>query len=75
MGFTFAIAGPGPEGFMDVLRAYIERMIKQTEEDLVFQRKTDPADEWMKFLEGKLHAMRLILAQMEDIRKKDEQLH
>jgi len=60
---------------MDELRAFLEKMIRQTEEDLVFQRKSDPRDEWMKFLEGKLHALKLVQGQIEDIRRKGEQLH
>ena len=60
---------------MEELKSYIEKMVVQTEEDLAFQRKTDPADEWTKFLEGKLHAFRMIQLQMEEILQKKAQLH
>lgn len=60
---------------MEELKRYIEKMTRQTVEDLAFQLKTDPADEWTKFLEGKLHAFKMIQSQMEEISQKKGQLH
>lgn len=60
---------------MDEIVRFVGGMIKQTEEDLAFQRRSEPDDAWMKFLEGKLQAFRLVQGYLEDLRKKREQLH
>jgi len=60
---------------MDEIVLFVGGMIKQTEEDLAFQRRSEPDDAWMKFLEGKLQAFKLVQGYLEDLRKKREQLH
>ena len=60
---------------MDEIVRFVGGMIKQTEEDLAFQRRSEPDDAWMKFLEGKLQAFKLVQGYLEDLRKKREQLH
>ena len=54
---------------------FVGKMTKQTEEDLVFQRRSDPDDEWMKFLEGKLQAFKLVQGFLEDLQSKRVKLH
>ena len=54
---------------------FVGRMTKQTEEDLVFQRRSDPEDEWMKFLEGKLQAFKLVRGFLEDLQNRKVRLH
>lgn len=54
---------------------FVGRMTRQTEEDLAFQRKSDPEDAWMKFLEGKLHAFKLVQGFLEDVQKRRTGLH
>lgn len=65
------------EGMRDVERIldFVGRMTKQTEEDLAFQRRSDPDDEWVKFLEGKLHAFSLVQGFLEDVRRRRANLH
>jgi len=60
---------------MDEIVRFVGGMIKQAEEDLAFQRRSEPDDAWMKFLEGKLQAFKLVQGYLEDLRKKREQLH
>ena len=45
---------------------FVERMTRQAEEDLGFQRRSDPGNEWTKFLEGKLQAFKLVQGFLED---------
>lgn len=54
---------------------FVGKMIKQTEEDLEFQRRSDPEDEWMKFLEGKLQAFKLVQGFLEDLQNRKVRLH
>lgn len=54
---------------------FVGGMIKQTEEDLAFQRRSEADDEWLKFLEGKLQAFKLVRGYLEDLRTRKEQLH
>ena len=54
---------------------FVGKMTKQTEEDLAFQRGSDPDDEWMKFLEGKLQAFKLIQGFLEDLQSRRVKLH
>ena len=54
---------------------FVGKMTKQTEEDLAFQRRSDPDDEWMKFLEGKLQAFKLVQGFLEDLHNKRMKLH
>lgn len=58
----------------DVL-LFIGRMTRQTEEDLAFQRRSDPEDEWTKFLEGKLQAFKLVQGFLEDLQSRRVKLH
>ncbi len=58
----------------DIL-GFVGRMTKQTEEDLAFQRGSDPADEWVKFLEGQLQAFKLVQGFLEELQRKKEHLH
>ena len=58
----------------DILR-FVGKMTKQTEEDLAFQRRSDPDDEWMKFLEGKLQAFKLVQGFLEDLQRRRVKLH
>ena len=58
----------------EILR-FVGKMTKQTEEDLVFQRRSDPDDEWMKFLEGKLQAFNLVQGFLEDLQSERVKLH
>jgi len=60
---------------MDEIARFVGGMIKQTEEDLAFQRRSDPDDGWVKFLEGKLQAFKLVQGHLENLQKKREQLH
>ena len=46
---------------------FVQRLKRQTEEDLAFQRRADPQDEWVKFLEGKLQAFRLVEGFLQDM--------
>ena len=71
------LGGKGSEGGMGMeeIMRFVGGMIKQTEEDLAFQRKSDPDDEWLKFLEGKLQAFRLVWGYLEDLQRRREQLH
>jgi hypothetical protein len=45
---------------MDSVREFVEWMIEEIEQDMELQRKKDPNDEWMAFLEGNLLAMKLV---------------
>jgi hypothetical protein len=54
---------------------FLGKMTRQTEEDLAFQRGSDPDDEWLKFLEGKLHAFRLVQGFVADLQKRRTGLH
>lgn len=58
----------------EILR-FVGKMTKQTEEDLAFQRRSDPDDEWMKFLEGKLQAFKLVQGVIEDLQSRRVKLH
>jgi hypothetical protein len=58
----------------EILR-FVGRMTKQTEEDLAFQRRSDPNDEWLKFLEGKLQAFKLVQGFLEEVQRKRTRLH
>ena len=58
----------------EILR-FVGKMTKQTEEDLAFQRRSDPDDEWMKFLEGKLQAFKLVQGFIEDLHGRRVKLH
>ncbi len=58
----------------EILR-FVRKMTEQTEEDLVFQRRSDPNDEWMKFLEGKLQAFNLVQGFLEDLQRRRVKLH
>ena len=60
---------------MDEIVRFVGGMIKQTEEDLAFQRRSESDDGWVKFLEGKLQAFKLVRGYLEDHRRKREQLH
>ena len=53
---------------MEDIRRFVGEMIKQTEEDIAFQRRSEPEDEWLKFLEGKLQAFKLVLGFLEQER-------
>jgi hypothetical protein len=65
------------EGMKDVeeVLCFVGKMTKQTEEDLAFQRRSDPDDEWMKFLEGKLQAFKLVRGFLEDLQSRRVRLH
>ena len=54
---------------------FVGKMMKQTEEDLAFQRRSDPDDEWMKFLEGKLQAFKLVQGFLADLQSRRVKLH
>jgi hypothetical protein len=59
----------------DIMR-FVGGMIKQTEEDIAFQRRSEePEDTWLKFLEGKLQAFKLVQGFLEDRQRRREQLH
>ena len=58
----------------EILR-FVGKMTKQTEEDLAFQRRSDPDDEWTKFLEGKLQAFKLVQGFLGDLQSRMEKLH
>ena len=60
---------------MEEITRFVGGMIKQTEEDLAFQRRSEPADGWLRFLEGKLQAFKLVQGYLEDLQRKREQLH
>jgi hypothetical protein len=70
-------AREGEEGMKDVdeVLLFIGRMTRQTEEDLAFQRRSDPEDEWVKFLEGKLLAFKLVKGFVEDLQSRQVKLH
>lgn len=65
------------EGMKDVeeILRFVGKMTKQTEEDLAFQRSSDPRDEWVKFLEGRLQAFKLVQGFLEDLRSRRVKLH
>jgi len=54
---------------------FVGKMTKQTEEDLGFQRRSDPDDQWLKFLEGKLQAFKLVQGFLEDLQSRRVKLH
>lgn len=58
----------------EILR-FVGKMTTQTEEDLAFQRRSDPDDQWMKFLEGKLQAFKLVQGFIEDLQSRRVKLH
>lgn len=60
---------------MDEIRRFVGGMIKQTEEDLAFERRSESDEAWLKFLEGKLQAFKLVQGFLEDLAKRREQLH
>ncbi len=59
---------------MDDMKLFVQNMIRQTLEDIEYQKKVDPDDPWMKFLEGKMHGFRLVQEYV-DKRKNRDQLH
>jgi hypothetical protein len=65
------------EGMKDVeeIMLFVGKMTKQTEEDLMFQRRSEPDDEWMKFLEGKLQAFKLVQGFLADLQSRRVKLH
>ena len=60
---------------MEEIRRFVAGMIKQTEEDLAFERRSETEEGWLKFLEGKLQAFKLVQGFLEDMRKRKEELH
>jgi tryptophanyl-tRNA synthetase len=60
---------------MEEIRRFVVGMIKQTEEDLAFEKRSETEEGWLRFLEGKLQAFKLVQGFLEDLRKKREQLH
>jgi hypothetical protein len=59
---------------MEDMKLFVERMIRQTLEDMEYQKRTDPDDSWLRFLEGKLQAFRLVKEHV-DRRTMQEKLH
>jgi hypothetical protein len=64
----------GMKDMEEVLR-FVGKMTKQTEEDLAFQRRSEPEDEWVKFLEGRLQAFKLVQGFVEDLQSRRVRLH
>ncbi len=60
---------------MEEISRFVADMIKQTEEDLAFQRRSENDDGWLQFLEGKLQAFKLVEGHLEELRRKRNQLH
>lgn len=60
---------------MEEISRFVAGMIKQTEEDLAFQRRSETDDGWLQFLEGKLQAFKLVEGHLEEMRRKRKQLH
>ncbi len=60
---------------VEEILGFVGRMTIQTEEDLAFQRKSDPEDQWVKFLEGKLQAFKLVQGFLEDVKRRRTHLH
>ena len=60
---------------VEEIMLFVGKMTKQTEEDLAFQRRSDPDDEWMKFLEGKLQAFKLVQGFLADLQSRRVKLH
>ena len=60
---------------MDEIRRFVDAMIRQTEEDLAFEQRSETDEAWLKFLEGKLQAFKLVQGFLEDLVKRREQLH
>jgi hypothetical protein len=60
---------------MEEIRQFVAGMIKQTEEDLAFERRSETEEGWLKFLEGKLQAFKLVQGFLEDLRRRKEDLH
>lgn len=60
---------------VEEILGFVGKMTKQTEEDLAFQRRSAPDDEWMKFLEGKLQAFKLVQGFLEDLQSRRVKLH
>jgi len=76
-GGPYGAPGLGPQptgGLMEDMKRFVEGMILQTREDLEYQTQTDPEDPWMKFLEGKMHAFRLVREYL-DKKQMQENLH
>jgi hypothetical protein len=65
--------GKGP--CMEEISRFVADMIRQTEEDLAFQRRSETEDGWLQFLEGKLQAFKLVEGHLEELRRKRNQLH
>ena len=59
---------------MEDMKRFLEGMIRQTREDMEYQEKTAPEDPWNRFLEGKMHAFRLVREYL-DRRQSQENLH
>lgn len=59
---------------MEDVKHFLESMIRQTREDMEYQEKSDPEDPWNKFLEGKMHAFRLVREYLER-RHEQKKLH
>ena len=60
---------------VEEIMRFVAGMIKQTEEDLAFQRRSERDHGWLRFLEGKLQAFKLVQGYLEDLQRKREQLH
>jgi len=60
---------------VEEILGFVGKMTKQTEEDLGFQRRSDPDDQWLKFLEGKLQAFKLVQGFLEDLQSRRVKLH
>jgi hypothetical protein len=60
---------------MEEIRQFVAGMIKQTEEDLAFERRSETEKGWLKFLEGKLQAFKLVQGFLEEMRRRKEELH
>lgn len=60
---------------MEDARRFGGGMIKQTEEEIAFQRPSEPEDAWLMSLEDKLHAFRLVQGFLEDRQRRREQVH
>ena len=53
----------------------LRKRARQTQEDLAFQRRSEPEDEWVKFLEGRLQAFKLVQGFVEDLQSRRVRLH
>lgn len=60
---------------MDEVKLFVTRLIRQTKEDLELERRKDPLDEWVRFLEGKLLAFQLVEGFIQKVEEKKGRLH